>query len=185
MVYSQTTVTRAMRAGLAAAALIAGGCKGDKPAVVAPVRHETPADAIRRVGEAWSATELLKGLRSHPSPIAVYRTQAKSTVRFAAGKDWTQEHLEIDEAFEMRDGTRYVCHAEGKIRVDLVFGRRHGEPAVEMCRPATRLARACEPPGFPDPEVALPETRARFRLKGDRLLAFDPPVEKRVYLPVQ
>ncbi len=174
-----------VRAGLAAMAFVVGACAGDPSEVVAPVEHETPADAIRRVGEAWAATELVKSLRSHPSPIAVYRMQAKSTVRFAAGKDWTQEHLEIDEAFEMRDGSQYVCHAEGRPRVDLAFGRRHGEPAVEMRRPATRLARVCEPPGFPDPEAELPETIARFMLKGDQLVAFDPPVEKRVYLPVQ
>ena len=179
------TVTRCISTGLAAWVLAVGACAGDPPEVTAPVQHETPADAIRRVGEAWTATELAKGLRSYPSPIAVYRMQAKSTVRFTAGKDWTQEHLEIDEAFEMRDGTRYVCRAEGRTRVDLAFGRRHGEPAVQMRRPATRLERACEPPGFPDPEVELPETTARFKLKGDQLVAFEPPVEKRVYLPVQ
>ena len=132
-----------------------------------------------------TATELTKSLRSFPSPIAVYRMQAKSTVRFAAGKDWTQEHLEVDEVFEMRDGTQYVCHAEARTRVDLAFGRRHGEAAVEMRRPATRLVRACNPPGFSEPELELPESRARFELKGDQLVAFDPPVEKRVYLPAQ
>jgi hypothetical protein len=178
-------VNRTLPATLTLVALAFGACGGDPQEVLTPVRRETPADAIRRVGEAWAASEQTKGLRSHPSPIAVYRMHTKSTVRFTAGKDWTQEHLEIDEAFEMRDGTRYVCRAEGRTRVDLVFGRRHGEPAVEMRRPATRLTRTCEPPGFPDPEVTLPETTARFKLKADQLMAFDPPVEKRVYLPVQ
>ena len=54
-----------------------------------------------------------------------------------------------------------------------------------MRRPAIRLVRTCQPPGFPDPAVQLEATVARFHLKGDQLSQYDPPLEERVYVPVQ
>ena len=152
---------------------------------MAPVRHETPAEAIHRIGELWESKSISKGLRSEPSKLAMFETRMVSRIRVVPGRDWSVDALEVAEVFEMRSGLRYECRAKGDVTVKLVFGRRHGEPAVEMRRPATRLARVCNPPDYPEPEVELPEVVGRFKLSGDQLIGYDPPLEKRVYLPVQ
>jgi hypothetical protein len=169
--------------GILLACLTVAGCGGDEPSAQAPVRQETPLDAIRRVGDTWVSSDQSRSLRSAPSPIAMYEVTTRSTVVFRADKRWTPEVIEIEESFQMRDGRQFLCRARSDTHSDLSFGRRDGDPAVEMRRPATRLHRNCDPPDFPEPDLLLPAAVARFRLTGDRLQPFDPPLEKRVYIP--
>jgi hypothetical protein len=48
-----------------------------------------------------------------------------------------------------------------------------------------QIPRECNMPGFPEPVLDLPESAARFALRGDRLVPFAPATEKRAYLPAQ
>jgi len=115
----------------------------------------------------------------------MYDVVTRSTVRFIPNQPWSDEKLEVTETYELRTGERYDCRAAGETRVEYQFAWQHGEAAVEMRRPAIRLMRTCQPPGFPEAELSLEGTVGRFRLKGDQLSPYAPPLEQRVYLPVQ
>jgi hypothetical protein len=158
-------------------------CGSDRDAAHPIVRHETALEAIRRVAQVWESTQRAKGMRSPPSRIAMFDRVTHTRLPFVANRNWSIELLEIAETFELRSGIRYACQASGEAEVSFRFGRRHGDPAVEMRRPAIRLTRDCKPPDFPELTLELPATTARFRLTGDRLKPFEPPLEKRVYVP--
>lgn len=173
-----------MRALIAALGLgTVVGCGGGEPAPLAPVQTESPLVAIRRVGEKWTATVETKTFQDPPSPTTMTQSVTRSTVVFRADKSWGPETIEVSERFDLRAGGTVSCLARGETHVDLVFGRRSGDPAVEMRRPALTLRQSCDPAGFAPAELELPATTARFRLTGDQLVPFDPPLEKRVYLP--
>jgi hypothetical protein len=105
-------------------------------------------------------------------------------VSLSRGKKTATETLVFDGSFKLQDGTAYTCRANARTTVSLAFGDRAGEPAVEMWRKGLRVSRSCDKPGFPEPEFVVPESRARFALRGDKLVSFDPPTERREYLPV-
>ena len=163
---------------------LTAGCGSPQQTHAAPVEHERPVDSIRRVGPVWRSIEQAKGLRSAPSPVAVFEVRIESTVSIRPAAGSTTEKLKVTERLELRDGERFFCHSEAQVPTELVFGVHLGDPAVEMRRPAVQLRRVCTPPTYPDPELKLPAATASFRLSGDRLTAFEPPVDRRVYEPV-
>lgn len=171
-------------------ALILGGatvalsaCRKEEPPPLAPVVRETPADEIRRIGVVWQSVSERKGIQSPPSKISTFQHRLSSMLRLEPGQHIV-EKLIVDEALQLRDGGKFVCRAEGQVNVRIVYGRRSGEAMVQLERPPVRLERACDPPSFPDPQVEIPGGVARFVLRGDRLIAVEPPLEKREYLPI-
>ncbi len=168
---------------LALVATAIAACGHQPPPAATPVQHETAEDSILRVGHVWRSISRDRGLRSPPSKISVFETITTSTITLDAGKQSATEQLVLEEMFELRNGARFQCVARGKLRVRVRFGRLQGEAAVEVTRPPTSLPRHCQPADFGEPELAVDAGSARFALRGDQLVAFAPPLDKRVYLP--
>jgi hypothetical protein len=102
---------------------------------------------------------------------------------FSHGKKTARETLVFEGSFKLHGGASYGCRANAETTVSVSFGDRAGEAAVEVWRKALRIPRACDKAGFPEPEFVVPEARSRFVLRGDKLVGFDPPTERREYLP--
>lgn len=163
---------------LAAASLL--GCAGNKREVEAPVRQETPADEIRRVSNEWVYTAPTQGLLSPPSPISVFHTITRSVVTFRGEE--AHEELTIWEDLELRSGGTVRCANKFSHPLKVRWGRKNGEPAVEISRPALEGKRTCD--GIhPEANFAEPARVARFVLRSDRLVAVEPATDGRTYLP--
>lgn len=162
--------------------LAATACGGEEPEARAPVAQERPEDEILRIGKTWESSLADKGFRSAPSPISMFSETVTSTLRLAPGSSTALETLAFDGAFKARDSS-FHCLARAELRVTVAYGRHTEEAAIEIRRPAAQIARNCDLPGFPEPVLDLPAVAARFALRGDRLVPFAPPTEKRTYLP--
>jgi hypothetical protein len=170
-------------AALALGSLLAAACGGAEPEARAPVVHERPEDEILRIGRTWQATHEDKGFRTPPSAVSMFSELVTSTLTFSPGARDAVEAISLDGTFKVRDAT-YHCQAHAELRVAVTFGRHADEAAVEVGRPSAQVARTCDLPGFPEPVVQIPLSAARFALRGDRLVAFAPPTERRAFLPV-
>lgn len=175
---------RSAAVSLLIAAAAVGACGGGPSPEAPVVVRETPEAQILRIGAVWEARQGGKAFRTKPDPIAVVELETISTLRLESGSEHAEETIAMRETYQMRDGGQYVCLAEGSTRVGVRYGEKSGEPAVEVTRPPLTLTRTCQPPDFADLEAELGSGPARFVLRGDQLVAFDPPLEKRVYLPV-
>lgn len=158
-------------------------CGGGEPEPQAPIQREGPEEHILRVGATWEARWAEQGFLTAPSAIALFDTRAVSRLTLTRGAKTAKETLTFDGAFKLQDGSAYACQARAEAAVSVTYGERAGEAAVEIARRALRVSRTCDKPGFPEPELVVPESRARFVLRGDKLVSFDPPTERREYLP--
>jgi hypothetical protein len=179
---ADTTTTLWLAVHLAVVTVGCGGA-GSKPA--GAVKHETPADEIMRVGTVWQSTIEERGMPSPPSPVNLFSRRIESHLEFRPDQRSATEQLIVEESFELRDGGQFRCRAQDTVNTHAVFARRQGDAAVELRRPEVRLLRKCQPAGFPEPTLVLSATAARFVMIGDRLTAFEPPLEKRAYLPLE
>jgi hypothetical protein len=164
---------------------VATGCGGGEPPPEAPVREEDPADAVLRIGTTWESRGQDKGFRSQPSPVAMFESVISDRLRFAEGGRSAREALKVEESFRMQDGATFHCGYQIEIAVQVQFGRRNGDPAVQIDRPETSVPRQCDAPGFPEQTLTMPPSSARFVLKGDQLVAFEPVTERRTFIPAQ
>ena len=164
------------------ASLAAVACGGTESEARAPVAQESPADEILRLGKTWESSLEDKGFRSPPSPLSMFSETMTSVLQLSPGSATAVETLAFDGSFKVRDST-YRCQARATVRVSVKYGRHADEAAIELQRPATQVTRTCDLPGFPEPVLDLPATAARFALRGDRLLPFEPKTEKRAYFP--
>lgn len=133
----------------------------------------------------WQSTAHEKSLLSAPSPVSVADVDTESALRFSPDGTGATETLVVRERFELHDGRKFECDSRAELQLGIAWGRRHGEAAVELTRPATVLSRRCVPEGFADATLEPAAGPARFVMRGDRLVAVDPPLEKRVYLPLE
>jgi hypothetical protein len=163
----------------------AAACASEPPPEAAPVRLDSPEDQVLRIGRVWQALEEAKGFHTPPNPISVYDVKSAATLRIVAGQKVAREEIELRESFQMRAGGNFQCSARAVLESRLKWALHGGEPAVEITRPAARIARRCRPSGFSEPELDLPGGSARFVLRGDQLVAFAPALVKRVYLPIE
>ena len=136
-----------------------------------------------RVAATWEARWAEQGFLTAPSPISLFDQRISSRLTFTRGGKTARESLAFDGTFKLQNGTPYSCRAQSEGTVTVKFGDRAGEAAVELTRAPLRLARKCDKAGFPEPELRVPKTTGRFALRGDKLVAFDPPTERREYLP--
>lgn len=166
------------------ALLCAGACGGAPPAPPAAPVAEGPADAILRVAATWEARHAEKGLRSPPSPIASFDRQLVSRITLARDATTAPETLRVSERFVLRDGADVSCGADAELTVNVAYGRKAGEPALELSWPALVRPRVCEPAHAPIPDLERPAGRARFVLRSDQLVGVEPALEKRTFLPV-
>lgn len=162
------------------------GCGGEPPLAQTPVHQaQSPEAEIVAIASSWEARFKETGLRSEPSKISVFNMSGLSTLDLSLGNPVAREGLLLEETFRMRDGRQFVCRAEGVLQVQVRFFNKGDEPAVEVTRPTTNLTRHCDQPGFPEPTVSLGSTSSSFLLRDEHLVGFDPPLEKRSYIPVQ
>jgi hypothetical protein len=162
---------------------VAVACGGGEREARAPIEREGPEEQILHVAATWEARWAEQGFRTAPNPIALFDTHVTSRLVFTRGQKAAREILEFESSFKLQDGSAFTCRARAETSAALAFGDRAGEAAVQVSRKPLRLSRTCDKLGFPEPEFALPMTRARFALRGDKLIGFDPPTERREYLP--
>ncbi|HEX7668966.1 MAG TPA: hypothetical protein VF395_05265 [Polyangiaceae bacterium] len=158
-------------------------CGGGEPEARAPVVRESGKDQVLRVAHEWESRWEDKGFRSPPSRISLFASKTTSRIALSDGSSPATETLTVEESFKLTDGSEFVCRSGTETQVAAKFGDHAGETAVELRRPAVSLTRACSPPGFPEPVLELEGTAARFALRGDRLVPFAPPKERREYIP--
>lgn len=145
-----------------------------------PVAVETAEDEIRRISDVWEGTLVDSRLLSPPSKLSVKKETRTSRLVFEGGK--VAETLVVNEELELRSGARLRCRTTVEHQLGVRYGRRQGEPAVELVRPPLALARSCD--GI-HPEGNLTERplRALFVLRSDRLVVVEPALDDRYYLP--
>jgi hypothetical protein len=161
------------------------GCGGNAQVAQGPVRQQTPEEEILSIGSSWEARYQDNGLRSEPSKISVFALRGLSALDLTQGQPIAHESVVLEETFKMRDGRQFGCRAEGVLQVQVRFFRKGEEPAVEVTRPDVALARHCDQPGFPEPTVSVGNNKSSYLLREEQLVAFEPPLEKRSYIPVQ
>ena len=162
----------------------ASACGGAPPPPATAAVAEGPEDAILRIATAWEARHAEKGLRSPPSPIASFDRQFVSRITLVRGASSAPEALSVSERFVLRDGTNVACGETAELSVNVAYGRKAGEPALELSWPALAQPRACEPAHGGIPDLERPAGRARFVLRSDQLVGVEPALEKRTFLPV-
>lgn len=157
-------------------------CGGKKNEVKQPVEKETSAQEILRLGNLWTNVSSDKGILSPPSKISLFRIHRKSELRIA--ENMIVEKLAIEEEVQLRDGPIVKCSTEFEHHVGHRWGRNNGEPAVEIVRPALSAERKCNGV-HPEGPIAEPAQRALFVLRSDNLVAIEPVVDQRTYIPGQ
>lgn len=162
---------------------VAAACAPKPPPADARPKHVSAEDEILTVAKVWRTIEKTRGARPAPNQVSLFEIELETDIELVAGKGAAKEHVEVRERFEMRDGRRYTCKAEHTGHLVARFGRRDGEPAVELSRPPIRLARQCSPADFYEPEIQLGAEGSRFLLRDEQLVGFVPVGEKRVFLP--
>lgn len=156
------------------------GCGGQSAPPPEPPRQETPADEILRIGERWQSTSQQRGLLSPPSPISVFVVREESRIELRP--DSARESLLIEEEIELTNGNKLLCQTRFEHALGLRWGRREGQAAVELRRPALRGNRTCQGGTHPEPVLERPGGPVRYVLRSDMLVAVDPPREDRQYM---
>lgn len=164
---------------------VLSACGGGHQAPVAAPTTEGPEAAILRIATAWEARHTEKGLRSSPSPIASFERQVISRLVLVEGQPTATESLSFTERFVLRDGGEVRCSGDLTGEVSVVYGRKAGEPALELAWPGQSYQRTCEPSGSAVGDDERPAGRARFVLRSDQLVGVEPVREKRSFLPAE
>ena len=161
--------------------LILGACAREKKVKPPPVRAQTPAEEVLRIGRNWNSSVIEKGILSKPSPVSFFRNRRTSELRLSETQ--ADENLEIFEELELRGGKRIQCQSIFRTHLALRWFRRDGEAALEATRPAFKLKRNCSQP-HQLAALEEPAHRALLVLRGDQLVAVEPKVDDRVYIPM-
>lgn len=168
---------------LAVLALI--GCRPRERGADAPPKRLSAEQEVLAIATVWQALEEEHGARGPNHRVSVYDLKQRTTLTLRAGQRLAEERIEVKERFELKNGAAFECRARGLAKVQVRFGRKAGEPAVEVQRPSLLLARTCSPSDFPERELQLSGGTSRFLLQDERLVGFAPPSERRVFLPLQ
>jgi hypothetical protein len=147
-----------------------------------PVVTQTAADEILRIASRWTAELPEQGLLSAPSPVSMFKNTRTSVLLLTP--DGAQEQLTVQETLQLRAGGVVRCATTIEHQLHVRYGRRQGEAAIEIERPAIHSPRSCADGTPPEPLLDEPKRRALFVLRADTLVAVEPPLEKRKYLPM-
>lgn len=151
-------------------------------AEVPPQRVSAEAEVLA-IASVWQALEVEHGTRGPNAKVALFDLKQRSTLTLREGQGVAEEKLEIKERIELETGAVYTCRARGLARVKVRFGRKQGEPALELFRPSLLLTRTCSPSDFPEHEIQVAGGTSRFLLRDEQLVGFAPPSERRVFIP--
>jgi len=162
-------------------ALCATGCGSAQKQEKTPVARQSSADEILRSSTSWTSGLPEEGILSPPSAISLFKNTWTSVLRLTPTT--AHETLTITENLQLRAGGELHCRTTIDHELGIRYGRRKGEAAVELWRPALNLPRSCD--GLhPEGDIQKTEARALFVLRADTLVAVEPPLEKRKYLPI-
>lgn len=159
-------------------------CGRPEKEVQAPVAEYSPQTAILRIAARWQSQETEKGLLSPPSPIVSYTRQSSTVLNLESAQTTTEILLRVSEHFVLRTGEKVDCDTSLPVAGSLSFGRRAGQPALELGWAKASFARHCEPANSQIPEFQLSAGRSRFVLRSDQLVGVEPPREQRRFIPV-
>jgi hypothetical protein len=162
-------------------ALCLVACGGEQKTAPPVVSRESAQEEVFRIAQAWTSTQVDKALLSPPSPISM--RASTRTSRLDLGATEGREQLTVDEEFELRQGGQVRCRTRFEHEVGLRWGRKSGEAAVEVTRPAISAARSCDG-SSPEPVLNEGVRSALFVLNADQLVAVDPPLDERIYRPI-
>lgn len=146
---------------------------------------EGPETAILRIASAWEARHTEKGLRSSPSPIASFERQVISRIVLLSGQATATESVSFTERFVLRDGGEARCNGGLTGEVAVAYGKKAGEPAIELAWPQQQYQRTCDTDTLPVEDADRPAGRSRFVLRSDQLVGVEPVLEKRTFLPAE
>ncbi|HXS16737.1 MAG TPA: hypothetical protein VN764_06095 [Polyangiaceae bacterium] len=157
-------------------------CGGSQKQDSETVVTQTAADEILRIAADWTADLPEQGLLSAPSVVSMFKNTLTSTLTLTPSA--AQERLIIEETLQLRAGGVVRCTTTIEHPLSIRYGRRQGEAAIEIVRPAVHTPRTCSVGTPPEPMLDQPERRALFVLRADTLVPVEPPLEKRKYLPM-
>lgn len=166
------------------AIVTATSCGGPDKAVSTPVAQYSPEDAILRIGAHWKSQESEKGFRSPPSGIASFSRQTGTELSLKSGETQTDVAVTLVEQFVLRKGETVACETVFSFPAEVAYGRRSGQPALELGWSTASIPRACGSSAAQIPAYEQPAGRARFVLRSDRLVGVEPALEKRQFIPV-
>lgn len=158
------------------------GCSSAPPPPPPPPVQERPQDAILSIARTWEARYPERGLRSSSSPIASYDRQMVSRITLVRNATTVDENLQFTERYTLREGGEVRCSGEAQSEVVVAYGRRAGEPAIELTWPALVVGRNCDSPAVPATYERL-SSQAVFVLRSDQLVPVSPVTERRTFLP--
>lgn len=157
------------------------GCGGTQKAETTPIAQQSSADEILRIAGDWTSSLPEEGLLSPPSAISLFKNAWTSQLDLKVTS--AHETLTITEHLQLRNGGELHCKTIVEQELGVRYGRRKDEAAVELLRPALSVPRSCD--GLhPEGDLQKAEVRALFVLRADTLVAVEPPLEKRKYLPI-
>jgi len=172
-------VLRSMVCLLAVSVLGCGG--GQEKGPDSPKKADAQ-ERILTVGAAWQEATQTEGYPNQPE-IAYLRATDRMTMRFRQGSREALVELEGDELIRTPQGREYHCKVDGAVRGTAKFAWRLEEATVAVHVPAAMLRRACREPGYPTAAKRFAALDATYVLRGDRLVAIDPPTFRSALLP--
>jgi len=145
-----------------------------------PIQQETSADEILRISTTWLTSLPEKGILAPPSKISLFDNLKQSEITL--GPQSASERFVLHERLELRNGSKITCRTEFNHTLQYRWGRRQGEAALQLVRPQMSGPRSCDAP-HPDGDFYQASQGALLVLRSDSLVAVEPLVDKRVYIP--
>lgn len=171
---------RSMSCALVVGMLV--GCGGAQEQGPEPPKKVRAEDRILLVGTSWQEATQSKGFPGQPD-IAFMQATDKMTVHLKAGARTALVDLEREELLRTPQGQEFHCTVTGAIQAAVKYAWKLEEPALVLRVPSATLRRACKEPGFPNASKAFDALNATYVLRGDRLVAIDPPTLRSALLP--
>lgn len=170
-----------MVVGLAVAGSWACGPKNEPPP--APPKVESAEDRIRLVAKAWREMNQTEAFLQ-TQDVAWMRATDQLTLHLPDHGPTGLVDIERTELMRTPQGNEYHCKVAGAVQAALKFEWRLGEAVVTVRTPAAVLGRRCKEPGFPIPSKQSPALDITYALRGDRLVAIEPPTLRSSLLPI-
>ena len=168
---------------LAAMSIPAWGCGPKNEPPPPPPKQASAEDRIRLVGKAWREMSQTEAYLQDKD-VAWMRATDQLTVHLGNGGPTGLVDIERTELMRTPYGTEYHCTVAGAVQAALKFEWRMDEAVVTVRAPAAVLQRRCREAGFPIPSKQSPAIDITYVLRGDRLVAIDPPTLRSSLLPV-
>lgn len=163
---------------------VSWSCSSATPVQLAPIVQEGPDEAIVSIGRRWEAQLSENGTRSRPSAIASFERQSNTLVTLTAGQTRVPMSQQFYESFVMVTGEKLQCNTQAEFEAQAAFGLKNGETVLQLSWSAASISRVCLPEDPRIPALARKAGSARFALRSDRLVAIEPALEKREFIPV-